>query len=167
MIIEQILELAIEAPYAVALGREPWKFLVLQGEKKEEFIGIIEKAARRLSNASERGKRRAQYILANAQIVKNAPVFILAFGTFCSGKPKVNQFDVHSVSAAIQTMLLAATDFGLGSLWIGAFNFVDKPICRWAVMDYLVGGVAIGYAEGEVVKRERKSWEQVTTWARE
>lgn len=43
-------------------------------------------------------------------------------------------------------MILAAQDFGLGSLWICDIFYCDKEICSWLNSTYeLVAAVAQGY----------------------
>jgi len=39
--------------------------------------------------------------------------------------------DIQSVGAAIQNMLLAAVDLGLGSLWICDVFFGYEELCAW------------------------------------
>jgi nitroreductase len=173
-LIEKVLDSATLAPFALSSGHEPWRFIVLEGEKKRELVDIIESVAKKSINRKSHipieendtinENSIPDVLKTNAKIINDAPVFILAFGVYSSGHPKINHFDVHAISASVQNMLLSATDLGLGSLWIGAVWFAEKQICKWAGMDYLVAGVALGYSDDDFQKRTRKNWNDVTKW---
>ena len=70
--------------------------------------------------------------------------------------------DSLSIGAAIENMILTATDYGLGSLWIAntcfAYNDLVKSI---GTDDQLTGIVAIGYPEENPDKRPRKQFEDI------
>ncbi|GAA0180960.1 hypothetical protein SH2C18_35640 [Clostridium sediminicola] len=75
--------------------------------------------------------------------------------------------DTQSIGASIQTMILAAKDLRLGSLWICDIFYSHKEICSWLNRkDELVAAVAIGYANQFPNSRPRKQWKEVTEWMR-
>ncbi len=66
------------------------------------------------------------------EIVESAPLVVVV----CSKtelvvndyKDKGNLYAIQNTAAAVENMLLAATDLGLGSLWIGAFS--DRAVIK-------------------------------------
>lgn len=73
---------------------------------------------------------------------------------------------LQSTGAAIQTMLLAAQDLGLGSLWICDVLYASTEILAWLghPRDTLVAAVSLGYADEEPPARPRRPWQEVTEW---
>ena len=75
--------------------------------------------------------------------------------------------NIQSVSAAIENMLLEATDMGIGSLWICDIFFAYEELCAWMDCgDELVAAVAFGYPEESPPPRPRKKLEDVVVWKR-
>lgn len=73
--------------------------------------------------------------------------------------------NVQSVSAAIQNMLLAATEKGIGSLWICDIFFAYAELCEWLNCEgQLVAAVAFGYPNEFPKARQRKQLEEVVVW---
>ncbi|MDR5588930.1 nitroreductase family protein [Clostridium aquiflavi] len=72
---------------------------------------------------------------------------------------------MQSIGAAIQTLLLAAQDFKLGTLWICDIFHCDKEIYSWLnIKDELVAAVAIGYPNESPYPRPRKLLDKVVKW---
>ena len=74
---------------------------------------------------------------------------------------------LQSTGAAIQDMLLAATDLGIGSLWICDVLYARCEVLEWLGHpdDTLVAAVTLGYVSGEVPgPRPRRPWQEVTEW---
>jgi nitroreductase len=118
--IEKLLEAATKAPSA--MNRQPWRFVVLEGQKKDEVNAILEKSIARLKKLNKN--------IGGAQVtveyMKEAPVLILVYNGKSRAKGMtqlfstvLHVFDVQSTGAAIQNMILAAHELGLGTLWIG------------------------------------------------
>jgi nitroreductase len=62
-------------------------------------------------------------------------------------------------------MILAAEDFGLGTLWICDIFYSHKEICSWLNREEeLVAAIAIGYPNQSPYPRPRKSVEEVAEW---
>lgn len=73
--------------------------------------------------------------------------------------------DTQSVGAAIQNMLLKATELGLGSLWICDVFFAQEAISAWlGRKDELIAAVALGWPDEEPSHRPRKSVKEVSFW---
>ena len=102
--IGKMLEAAIHAPSAGNL--QPWEFIVVKDLKTKE----------ELSNAA-----------LGQDHVKEAPVVIVVCvnpekSAEKYGERGRNLYCIQDTAAAIQNMLLTATDLGLGTCWVGAFE---------------------------------------------
>jgi nitroreductase len=72
---------------------------------------------------------------------------------------------VQSVGAAIQNMLLAATELGLGSLWIADVWDAYPEINAWlGTDDQLVSAVSFGHPAVDPPVPARKPMEDVVRW---
>jgi nitroreductase len=92
--IEAILRGAMAAPSAG--NEQPWHFVVMRDRKRLEAITAFHEYA---------------------FMLKQAPVAIAVCGD--TAEEKFEGFWVQDCAAATQNMLLAATDLGLGSVWLG------------------------------------------------
>ncbi len=69
--------------------------------------------------------------------------------------------------ASIQNLLLAATDKGIGSLWICDIYFAYPELSAWLGEEgQLVAAVALGYPEESPAPRPRKPLEEILRWRR-
>ncbi|WP_105616346.1 nitroreductase family protein [Vallitalea okinawensis] len=162
-IIEQLIDLSTKAPSGK--NRQPWRFLILQRNKKEELVNLI---TRNIQNRKEKGLDVGS-CQTSAKAMNEAPVVILVFNPFSRNEEDYNHYrlltDTQSIGAAIQTMLLAAKDLGLGSLWICDIFYMHYEICSWLNRDdELVAAVALGYGCEEPYPRPRKSRREVAEW---
>ena len=73
--------------------------------------------------------------------------------------------NVQSVGAAIQNMLLAAQDLGLGSLWIGDVLYAYDELCPWlGEPGQMVAAVSLGYPDESPDPKPRTPVSEVTRW---
>ena len=173
-VICKIVESGIKAPSAK--NRQPWKFMVIQA--KENMLRAFqagiqrEKAGKAMLPDSSRHLGGAEYTV---QIMEQAPVVIFVLNPLGKGMfSPLNDEDriyelcnIQSVSAAIENMLLEATDMGIGSLWICDIFFAYEELCAWMDCgDELVAAVAFGYPEESPSPRPRKKLEDVVVWKR-
>lgn len=164
-VLEEVLELAIKAPSGK--NRQPWRFVVLQGEKKNELVMLMSNSAKIYKdNGMNIGSLET-----SINSINEAPVVILVFNGFSNFEEDYNHYrlltDTQSIGASIQTMILAAQDLGIGSLWICDIFYSHKEICSWLNRkDELVAAVALGYANQSPYPRSRKSVDEVTEWFR-
>ena len=168
---EKIIYSATLAPSAK--NRQPWKFIVYQGSKKDELVNIMRIG---ICNEKEKHKLMPEWAFAipdaenTVRIMDEAPCLIAVLNTnqktpfagIENEKRIVEICDLLSIGAAIENMILTATDYGLGSLWIAntcfAYNDLVKSI---GTDDQLTGIVAIGYPEENPDKRPRKQFEDI------
>ena len=141
--ITDLLEAAMAAPSAVA--KDPWHFLVVRQRKRLDKI--VE-------------------VLPNGQMLRQAPVAIVACGDINRANIKELSYLLQDVSAAVENILLAASALGLGSCWLGMhprperlegirglFSLPDNiiPVC----------GIALGWPAEEQPSRTRFNPERV------
>ncbi|AFS79304.1 nitroreductase [Gottschalkia acidurici 9a] len=161
--IEKILELATKAPSGK--NRQPWKFVVLQNSKKDDLVNLMNLA---LKLHKER-KVNVGSLESSIGSINQASAVILVFNPFSKSEEDYNHHrlltDSQSIGAAVQTMILAAQDIELASLWICDIFYCDNEICSWLDReDELVAAVAIGYPDQYPHQRPRKSIEEITEW---
>ena len=136
----EILESGIKAPSSK--NRQPWKFVVVQGTEKEEMLKAFRRGISREEKESALlpGSRRhipaAKYTV---DIMEEAPVIVFVLNTlgnniFSEMTPEEHIYEIcniQSISAAVQNMLLAATDKGIGSLRICDIFFDYSELRKW------------------------------------
>lgn len=73
--------------------------------------------------------------------------------------------DIQSVGAAIEHLLLAATELGLGSLWICDVFFGYEELCSWlGARGKMIVAVSLGYSDQSPRLHPRRSVEDLTTY---
>jgi F420 biosynthesis protein FbiB-like protein len=165
-LIETVLDAAVQAPSGK--NAQPWRFVVLQGAKKDGLVDAMEKQVNSLNEAGFPTGSAAW----TAKAMRQAPVLILVFdANWTPGQDRsgLNRYghlvDTQSIGAAVQNMLLVATSLGLGSLWICDVFYADRAIGELTgVKEELVAAVSLGYAAESPGPRPRKPWQEVTAW---
>lgn len=169
-IIEEIIAAGTQAPSPK--NDQPWKFLVIKSiEKKKKIADILENQLNRIkSKYIRQGKYREDIIGAfeTVRIIKEAPTLIFVYLDFqkCKGHDdgvrwELNAKDIEcthimAIGAAIQNMLLIATEKGINSLWMAdifyAYNELQTYLGEEGCM---MAAIALGYGMdiGEKVSR--------------
>ena len=129
----RILEAAMAAP--TARNKQPWRFITVQ---------------------SDEGKNRIMAAHPYSLMLKTAPCAVIV----CADKTEATDFFQQDCAAAIQNMLLSATDLGLGSVWLGVYPNAERTanLCKaFALPQEIipVGIVVLGYAD-EAKGRENR-----------
>ena len=172
--IEQIIDAGRMAPSAK--NRQPWKYIVLGGECKAEFLEHMQKGIIREENEcallpdSKKGIPDAKNTY---KIMVEAPILIVILNSNC-GTPFAeidtdNRFveicDTLSIGASIENMLLKATDMGLGTLWIANTCYAYEELTTYLnTTNQLVGAIALGYADENPAQRPRKPIEEIVEY---
>jgi len=164
-VIERILEATIQAPSGK--NRQPWRFVVLTGKGKDRLVEILRAGIETIRAAGgDPGSSPA-----TARVMEQTPVTVVVFSapTGAEGKPWQEQFlrvNVQSVGGAIQTMCLAATELGVGSLWIADVYYAERQIVDWIGRpgETLIGAVSLGHPDESPPARSRKPLAQVVEW---
>ena len=165
-IIEDIIYSATLAPSAK--NRQPWKFIVYQGEEKSKLVDVMHQGIK-----SEKiiHKLMPEWAFAipdaenTVRVMEEAPCLIAVlntnqktpFDSIEDEKRIVEICDSLSIGAAIENMILTATSYGLGTLWIANTCFSYNELIDFIETDsQLTGIVAIGFANETPAKRPRK-----------
>jgi len=165
-VIERLLAATVQAPSAKNV--QPWRFVVLEGEPHRHLAQLMldraqELKARGLGIGSLEGTARAMLTAPLTILVLNAP-------PPATLPPEAhddwNFVMLQSTGGAIQTLLLAATDLGLGSLWICDVGMLYEEVLEWVGRKdhVLVAAVTLGYADEAPGPRPRRPWQEVTEW---
>lgn len=154
---ELVREVLDAANYAPSAKRgEQWRFTVLTGGAKDEFIAFFDAELDRF--VKEHGAGEAGSSKNSCRIMDQAPVLVIVWNSGEYGWTT----EEHSVAAAIQNMLLRAYDLGLGSLWIGDVYYAYDAIRGHFGKEWkLSGAVSIGYVDGEGPSFKRKAVDEV------
>ncbi|MGC9347400.1 MAG: nitroreductase family protein [Anaerolineae bacterium] len=168
--IRRVLTAATQAPSGK--NRQPWRFYVVRGERRAEMVRVMrEGIAKRKAQGDNPGSSEW-----TANVMEQAPVTIFIFNEKQENDKTELSFtdnlwmtvDVQSIGAAIQNMLLAATELGLGSLWICDVFYAYDGLCQWLGENHqMVAAVALGYPDEAPGPRPRMSVDEVTTWVGE
>ncbi len=170
----EILESGMKAPSSK--NRQPWKFVVVQGKAKEQMIGVFRQGILREETEASLLPQSRQYIAgakATVKAMEQAPVIIFVVNPLENGFLANQSFEQQvyelcngqSVGAAIENMLLSATEKGIGSLWICDTFFAYPELCQWLDIEgKLLAAVALGYPDEFPEARPRKKLEEIVEW---
>lgn len=172
--IETILQAGIYAPSAK--NRQPWRYYVYSGEKKNVLLDVMEKGLVR--------ERDAKKLLPNSQnglpdafntlkIMREAPVLIIIENA--NGKSpylgidaddRVTEIcDTLSIGASVENILLKATELGYGTLWIANTCFAYEELVEFIKIEgQLVGAISLGVPNEKPNQRPRKQFEDVVVF---
>lgn len=165
-LLAQVLAAGKAAPSAK--NRQPWKFIVYNGSKKDSLLDCMEAGIRReegdpLLPDSKAGIADAWNTL---RIMRQAPVLIAVlngngkspFVPLSGPDERIMELcDTLSIGAAVENMLIRAQELGLGTLWIANTCYAYPELT-----DFLQTGVqlscavALGYAAEKPGPRPRK-----------
>lgn len=172
--ITDILQSGIKAPSSK--NRQPWKYIVIQGNAKEEMLNAFRKGIEREENDSALLPQSKQHIAAakyTINIMEEAPVIFFvvnSLGKNISVELTTEEHiyeicNIQSISASIQNMLLAATEKGIGSLWICDIYFAYPELYKWLNSDgQLIAAIAFGYPNEAPKERPRKNLDDIVEW---
>jgi len=166
-IVRQIVEAAILAPSGK--NKQPWRFVVVQGESREEMVRLMRGGIAKMKESGEETGSSEW----TAGIMEQAPVTIFVFHpdgvrpwlARSTDQNFSEVVDVQSTGAAIQNMLLAAQELGVGSLWICDVFYAYEELCDWlGEKGAMIAAVSLGYAEEAPGPRPRKEFDDVVRW---
>ena len=166
-ILQKILAAAIQAPSGK--NKQPWRFTVVRGNCRAEMVQVMRAGIAQLKALGSPPGSSEE----TACVMEQAPVTIFVFnpvGTSPWVQHSFNQmFDdlvnIQSIGAAIQNMLLAAQELGLGTLWICDVFYAYEGLVDWlGETGEMVAAVSLGYPAEAPLARPRKSLEEVVRW---
>lgn len=149
---------------------------MVQKDAKDEMLKVFRQGIEREKNVKPLLPQSRQHIAAaeyTVDIMEEAPVILfvvnpLGKGIFEKLNPEERVYEIcniQSLSASIQNMLLAATEKGIGSLWICDIYFAYFELCNWLDTEgELIAAIAFGYPNEFPKMRPRKNIQDVVEW---
>lgn len=173
-VVNQIIDAARYAPSGK--NKQPWNFFVYGGTAKDRLLMRMEAGIERES-AGNALLPKSGYGLPDARntlrVMREAPILIMIVNPY--GKSPFDEItvderfteivDTLSVGAAIEHMLLAAEDMGIGTLWIANTCFAYPELMdEMGTEGQLIGAVALGCAGENPLPRPRKPLEAIVEY---
>jgi nitroreductase len=165
--LSSILEAGIQAPSGK--NSQPWRFIVVKEDRRQEMVEIMGDVLA-AQKAADEDLGSAEWTL---KVMAQAPVTVFVYNQY-GKRPWVDHstgdnfqalVNTQSVGAAIQNMLLAALDLGLGSLWICDVLYAYEELTAWLGAEgALVAAVSFGYADESPAARPRKPMSEVVRY---
>jgi len=168
---DELLQKVLHAATLAPSGKndQPWRFIVVKSDKRAEMArlmrtGIDKLAALGIDTGSSKW---------TARVMEQAPVTIFVFNVNEENLVRERAIedilaqvvDAQSIGAAIQNMLLAASEVGLGTLWICDVFYAYEELCAWLGETHqMIAAVSLGYADEQPAARSRKPVSEVTRW---
>ena len=168
---KEILRAAQQAPSPK--NEQPWRFIVVtDAETKEKLATILSDQVRKLKIDNEKkGINRVDLDFAteSVKIIRQAPMLVFVYMNMekivyhedgvrwklCA--KDVECTNIMAVGAAIENMLLRATDMGIDSLWMGDIFYAYNELVEFLKIDgEMMAAIALGYGKDTSKKRERK-----------
>ena len=150
-------------------NRQPWRFVVVQEDKRAEMVRVMrEGLARMKTEGTDLGS--AEW---TAVVMDHAPITVFVFHaegmhpwlTRSIEQAFTDVVNIQSIGAAIQNMLLAAQELGLGSLWICDVFYAYEELREWlGETGQMVAAVSFGYPGESPAARPRMAVDELTRW---
>jgi len=166
-VLQAVLTAATQAPSGE--NRQPWRFVVVGGDRRAEMVRVMREG---IDKARAEGEDLGSS-QGSANIMAEAPVTVFIFnpdGVHPWLTRSIEQMfedvvNIQSIGAAIQNMLLAAQDGGLGSLWICDVFYAYEELRNWLGEEgQMIAAVSLGYPDESPAARPRKPVSEVTRW---
>ena len=153
--LRRIIALATRAPDHGKLA--PWRFVVLRGEGKAQFVEALEKVAAGRNDAPKAAAKLAK--------IRTPPVTIAVVSRYSAGE--IPEWEQRlSAGAACTLMILAAQAMGYGANWITDWYAYDedaKDLLGLTQGERIAGFVHLGTALEDPLERVRPDPEAITT----
>jgi nitroreductase len=150
--LDTILKAGIRAPDHGRLS--PWRFVILEGDKREILGNAMSAMRRRLSPEATDDEVKKE----GRKVMRAPTIVVVAAHTAPPGKiPEIER--IVAVGAAFQNMILAAHALGLGTMWKTgepAYDPEVKKAIGLAAEDHVVGFLYLGTPETPGAPRESK-----------
>jgi F420 biosynthesis protein FbiB-like protein len=165
--LQAILTAATQAPSAK--NRQPWRFVVVMGDSRAEMVRVMRQGiAKAKADGEDPGSSEW-----SADLMEQAPATVFVFypdGLHPWLTRSIDQMfrdviNIQSIGAAIQNMLLAALDLGIGSVWICDVYYAYEELRNWlGESGQMIAAVSLGYPDESPEARSRKPLSQVVRW---
>ncbi len=166
-LLQTIFRAALQAPSG--MNRQPWRWVVVTGDRRKDMVRVMREGLAK-TQASGRSTGSAE---SSMKIMEQAPVTAFVFNAsgLSPWQPhSVDQMfelllDVQSIGAAMENLVLAALDQGLGSVWICDVWYAYEELCGClGTAGQLVAAVSLGYADEAPAARPRKPMSETVRW---
>lgn len=148
-VLREGIRMATLAPSAH--NRQPWLFKIVSSLEKDQIACLLEEKTKDIPGHT--GPH-------TASIIREVPHLILVF--IDNQKKEDWDMDMLSIGAALENMILYFTDQGLGTLWIGNTNCIQREIQELLHVSYVpVSCIGVGYKNQDPHARPRKNIEDV------
>jgi nitroreductase len=163
--LQAILKAGTQAPSGK--NRQPWRFVVVDCALRAEMLRVMRAGI-------ERARREGEDLgssVWSANVMEQATLTVFVFNPegiqpweeHSVGQMFDDVVDIQSIGAAIQNMLLAAQDLGIGSLWICDVFYAYDELCDWlGEPGEMIAALSFGYADESPAARSRKPVSEVT-----
>ena len=144
--LREILDYGIWSPSGG--NNQPWRFTVLTGESKSEFVRVmLEQIETKEANLSEQFLNIMKF---SARSLEKSSALIVVWD---KNKDWSSQ---QSIGACIQTMMLKAHDMGLGTLWSGAVRVAAEEYKKMYDKEdmNLIAAVGVGYPSEKMIGKQ-------------
>jgi len=159
-LIEKLLSAAVQAPNHYKV--RPWRFVVLTGSAREQLGDVL---------ADSLKAKHPEFPTEAFDKEKDKPLrspLLIAVGVDKPAEAKVIEVEnICAAAAAVENLLLAAHDQGLGAKWRTGGPARDPKVKQFLGFEtdqHLIGFIYIGYPEFVPEPKERPSFEDRTTW---
>lgn len=157
--IEHILSMARLAPSPK--NRQAWRVRILEGARKADFVEMGEVCLQKLK---ESGQKYGSLEI-SLHAMKTAGTVLIIYNPFDakSDYEKIwAKSDLQALGAFIQTILLMATEYGFGSLWINDIYFIQAEAKAWLNLNHDIAAVVtIGVPAEHPFARPRNSLNEI------
>ncbi len=148
-VLVEAIQLATLAPSAH--NRQPWKFMIVSKEEKDKIAAALIEKTKDIEGHTG---------VHTAGIIKDAAKLIVVF--IDNQISENRDMDMLSIGGAIENLILALNDMGLGSVWIGNTNLIKEEISKMLQVDFeTVSSIAIGVPDQTPKPRPRKDLVEV------
>jgi nitroreductase len=139
---------------------------VLTGAAREELGEIMAMSLRARLNEQD-GEKMQLRLWKERQKPLRAPIIITVATKAALCKKESMIEDIEATAAAVQNMLLAAEEQGLGTIWRTGDAAYDPLVKRWfglAPQDHIVAFVYVGFPAQTRQTRVPTHFAEKTTW---
>ena len=162
-----IIQSGMKAPSSK--NRQPWKYILVQGNAKEEMLKVFRRGIEREENESALLPESKQHIAAakhTVDIMAEAPVIVFVLNTL--GKnileeltPEEHVYEIcniQSISASIQNMLLTATKESAAFGYVIFILHIQSYANGWTATDSLLPPLHLATPMNFQRKDRAKGW---------
>lgn len=136
-LVEILLDAANQAPSAH--NQQSWRFIVVQGDKKQELAKLVSSRAKEFPKPSSSILRMAAKSIGNSSVVigvVNTGELIRHGTELFNIAPEQSQdffrtMEIQSSAAAVQNLLLAAQSLDLGAVWLGVLFLIKDEVLKF------------------------------------